>query len=633
MTGEIEMDQEDSWRERLFRVALTIAACGLGCWLYWHYVVDTAFVEIELKVEQPAEFKLYWAAPGAQYAEKNMAVIQVTPNQEHYGFLFTDLAGVERIRVDTHNYEGKAKLKSLSITQPGWKPIILTGGDALKVLRPLGQIEQVQVDDTGIDVISTGIDPNFELIPDHQPEKLEMVWLLIRLFVVVVLIFPVAWFCKNLVKQYRFVPLMLFGVLLLIMVMAATSKRNAHPDEYVHLDAANYYQDNWLPPVIGAPEVSNTYSVYGVSRLNNGEVYYLFAGKFDKLLDGLHLPEPLGMRLFNVFLFSLIIWYTINHKASRPVALPFLISPQIWYLFSYCDSDAFALFVTFVAACQLIDPKSLLHRYLLGENRRSKCIGLLLLGLLLGVTLLLKKNYLVFTGFFFFCLIVKLLFTPEFYWERRDAIRRALLLLLAALVVFGLRTGLDYVVNGQDRQQKIMAMRETMAKPEYKPSTPLEEKHIYLNRKARGTTLTQVVTVDRWFEKTFQSGFGFYGYFTIHGSSIYYDLVRWSGVLLLAYLLISLFLKGGWLGWGVGITALGASAALIGASVYHSWVVDFQTQGRYLFPLVPILGVLCGWFVHCYKHRLLFLGCTAMYIMGLYSFIYDALLRIPKIPY
>jgi len=86
-----------------------------------------------------------------------------------------------------------------------------------------------------------------------------------------------------------------------------------------------------------------------------------------------------------------------------------------------------------------------------------------------------------------------------------------------------------------------------------------------------------------------------------------------------------------WLGRGIGICALGASTALIGASVYHSWVVDFQPQGRYLFPLLPILGILCGWFVHCFRQRIMFIGCITMYIMGLYSFIFDTLTKIPRI--
>ena len=622
--------EERGVKDYIFRVLLTIGVCFLACGLYYHYVVQTALVEVSIAVDQKTDFKIYWAGSGQNYTERHMSVVQVKPGKKDYHFLLTNLEKVERLRIDPHSYEGRVELEKLKFSQIGLQSLILQGESGIAALQPLTQIAEVKRSEEGIVIISNGNDPTFEFRPVFAPQDMNWLWLTIRLLFIAALVFPPAWACERLVKEFRFVPLMLFGVFMLIIVMAGTSKRNVHPDEYVHLDAAMYYQDNWLPPVMDDPAIQDTYSVYGVSRLNNGEVYYLFAGKFDKLFEGMHIPEPVGLRLFNIFLFGLIIWYTICHPASRPVALPFLISPQIWYVFSYCDSDAFALFITFLAASQLVDSGSLLHRYLLGENRRAKLGGFMVLGALLGLCLLLKKNYMPFTVFFFICLGIKLFFTPEFYWERREAILRLVVLLVAACSLYGLRVGLDHHVNGPNLSQKKLEMRELLAKPEYKPSAPVDKRHIFLQMRERGVTLKEIVTVDRWFEKSFQSAFGVYGYFAISGSTFYFDMVRWLGVGLLGYLLFSIFVHGGWLGWGVTICGLGLSVALIGASVYHSWVVDFQCQGRYLFAIVPIMGILCGWFVQCFRQRILFVGCTAMYIVGLYSFIFEALLKTPR---
>jgi len=315
------------------------------------------------------------------------------------------------------------------------------------------------------------------------------------------------------------------------------------------------------------------------------------------------------------------------------VALPFLISSQIWYIFSYCASDAFALFFAFLTACEVINPNSLLHRYLKGDDWRTKLFGAVVLGLLLGVVFLLKKNYLPFVVFFYLVLGVKIFLTDEFFWDKKAAILRLVLVTLIGLSVFGLRVGADYLVNGFDRGEKIASIQEQLAGHLFKPSTELQKKHILLHRQARGITLEHTVMTDRWFERVFRSSFGVFGYFTISGTAGYYSLVRWSGVLLLVFVFASIFRGGGLIGSGLAVSALGIAGGLIGISLYHSWTMDFQPQGRYLFPIVPILGILYGWNYAVINRRLLVLCLTPMFILAMYSFIFEALIRIPKITF
>ena len=623
--------EPDAVKIRLMQWLFAAFTCLLACVLYFHFFINTASVEIELTVAQKTDFKIYWAAADKLYSEKNMAAVIATPERKHYNLFLTDINKVARLRIDTHSYAGEATLKGLVIRQEGWAPISLTTAEQFGKLVPLQEIAESRVDNDGLWVLSSGKDGNFELLLAPEKLGLDLGWLLLRLAAIAGIVFCVLHCASPLAVNLRLVPVLLFGIWLLIITMAGISKDNSHPDEYVHMSAINYYQDHWLPPILDDPSIRNTFSAYGVSRLNNGEIYYLFAGKFHKFLQTFSIPEYFSLRLFNVGLFGLIVLYTIRNRYARMVALPFLVSSQIWYLFSYCASDAFALFFAFLAAVELIDPSSLLHRYLKGDGWLAKLLGLVVLGFLLGIVFLLKKNYLPFVVFFYLVLAVKIFFTEEFFWEKKAAILRLILITFVGLSVFGLRVGADYLVNGFDREEKIVRLQEEMAHAWYKPGTELHKKHVSLYRKARGATLEKIVYVERWFEKTFRSSFGVFGYFTISGSETYYDLVRWSGVALLTIFFAAIFRGGGLVGSGLAIAALGISVGLIGIALYHSWTVDFQPQGRYLVPIIPIFGILYGWNYEAIHGRLLFFGIAPMFLLAAYGFIFEALMRIPRV--
>ncbi len=604
------------------RWLFTVSTCLLACTLYFHFFINTASVEVELTVAQKTDFKIYWAGAGQDYSEKNMAEVTITPERKHYRRSFTDIGKIARLRIDTHSYAGEATLKKLAIRQEGWAPIILSTAEQFGKLVPLQQIAESRVDNDGLWLRSSGNDGNFELLLAPERQGLNLGWLLLRLAVISAIVLCVLFGASPLAINLRFVPVLLFGVWVLIITMAGISKDNSHPDEYVHMSAITYYQDHWLPPVIDDPTIRNTFSAYGVSRLNNGEVYYLFAGKFYKFLQTFSIPEYFSLRLFNVCLFGLIVLYTIRNRYARMVALPFLVSSQIWYIFSYCASDAFALFFAFLAAVELINPNSLLHRYLKGDGWIAKLFGLVVLGFLLGIVFLLKKNYLPFVAFFYLVLAVKLFLAEEFFWEKKAAILRLMLLTLVGLSIFGLRVGADYLVNGFDREEKIVRLQEELAHPWYKAGTEMPRKYVSLYRKVRGTTLEQFVQIDRWFEKTFRSSFGVFGCFTIAGTQVYYDMVRWSGALLLALVLAAIFRGGGSIGSVLAIAALGISGGLIGIAMYDSWTIDFQPQGRHLFAIVPIFGILYGWNYAVINRRLLILCLTPMFLLAMCGVIF-----------
>ncbi len=140
-----------------------------------------------------------------------------------------------------------------------------------------------------------------------------------------------------------------------------------------------------------------------------------------------------------------------------------------------------------------------------------------------------------------------------------------------------------------------------------------------------------MVTVERWFEKSFRTGVGVFGYFTISATESFYDLVRWTGFGLFFFVFGSIFLRGGLVNSGLALSVLGLSGALVAVSLHHSWTVDFQAQGRYLFPILPMLGILYAKTEEKIYQPVLALGVTAMYLLGIYVFIFEALLRIPRV--
>jgi hypothetical protein len=615
---------------KLTHYLFPVVLCLLACTLYYSFFINTAHVEVELEVAKKSHFKIYWAEKGQFYSEKHMSMVTAHPGRSHYSFFLRDIKKIDRLRIDTHGYAGEATLKNLTIEQKGYTAITLSDSQDFGKLVPLAQVEDFRATDDGLWLRSTGEDPNFELLVDPEYLGIDLIRLFAEFGVIVFFVILIYRGVSSLAQDFLFVPVLLTGVWALIIVMAGISERNVHPDEYVHLYATSYYDDHWLPPVLEDESIRDSYSVYGFSRLNNGEVYYLFSGKFHKLLEEFKIPAYLSLRLFNVFLFGLILLYTVKNKYARIVAIPFLLSSQVWYLFSYCGSDAFALFITFLLGCELTIPTSMLNRYLKGDWGRF-LPNLLMLGILFGCLFLLKKNYYSFIAFFYLCLGAQLFFNTASPVERRTCLRRLVAVTIMGLLFFASHLAKDYVVNGLDRNVRIAALQEELADPWHKPSTELAKKNSSLYRKARGDTLKEIVINDRWFEKSFRSSFGVFGYLSISASRIYYDLVRWTGAGLLVFVFGSIFLRGGLVNSTLALSMLLMSAALIAVSLYFSWTVSFQPQGRYFFPIVGMLGILYARTHKVINQPLLVFGVSAMCFLGMYSFIFQALIRIPKV--
>jgi len=416
----------------------------------------------------------------------------------------------------------------------------------------------------------------------------------------------------------------------IILLMAIISERDSHPDEYVHLSAASYFQDHWLPPEICTPGTEHTYSIYGISRLNSSEIAYLLAGKFSKLLSFFPLAEFIRLRLFNVALFITLLVLGLLNAYFRPVLIPVLVTPQIWYVFSYFNSDAFAIFVIFAIGFIVINSEGRFYQFIDSPPIRKQPVHYMLYGLLFSFLLSIKINYYSFILFLFLYFIWRSYFKP-FTHPRAVKLKLGIIFLLAGLFYLPGYLALNGV-NDFKKHEKIIECREKLAWDVFKPSTTIEKGHPWMKLKERGVSLVDIIINKdyQWAKRVFGNFFGTYHYTTILAPKACYRLSEIVMIVLLLFIVSSvLILTGPKEKILLGIV-LACSLALIGAMVWRAWVVFFQAQGRYVFPILGMFGILL-FHVEKYVHRtflttLIFL----MFMLSSYSFVFIGLVSIPK---
>lgn len=615
--------------EKLKQHKFLMLLCLAACTVYSVVFVNRATVNLSIQVEKNTVFKIYWAQGNDGFSEKRSVGVKVTPERKHYQFLLTNLHNVKKIRIDPQQYIGTSIIEDITIAQTGIKPIHVNSEAGLSQFKEVNQISKYLLEEKGLIVNSNGKDPFFAV--DLILETVAFPWLTLffRFGFLCISVTIVSITIRYLHVKLEFVPILMIVVLTLVIIMATVSRKNSHPDEYVHIEASKYYQKNWMPPTIEDPAIRHTYSRYGFSRLNKPEIFYFFSGKFAELTSFLHMKPFWLLRLFNVFLLGCILFYTIKYTGARYIAMPFLISPQIWYVFSYCNSDAFSLFITFLVGVQVATPDSTFNVFIRQQQDGRIFIRGFLLSCLLGSLLLLKQNFYPYIAFVITVLAWQI-WQLDSKEERKTVLKRLLILTLIGLSLFGMRRGADYYVNGLDKADKIAKMRVETAKPLFNPQTDLNKQSFNLSMKKKGVPLMHLVQVRRFFEKTYRTMFGVYGYFTLSASKLYYDLVRWTGIALLLLFLGLIFKNSSRESGLITVSFLVFALALIGFSLLRSWTNDFQAQGRYLFPIIPMLSIVYAKNSKYLNGPLFTSIFMVMFLLSAYSFIFLAIPQIPK---
>lgn len=448
----------------------------------------------------------------------------------------------------------------------------------------------------------------------------------------------------------------LIFALTLSMMMAIFSSYNAHPDEHHHFLAAQYYMDHWLPPEIGDPAVRNSYSVWGASYLDYYWVEYLFLGKSAAILS-LLVEKPLtAVRLTNVSLFLILILFFFQRAktSSDELIIPslLLITPQVWYIFSYVNNDAFALFLSLLVISEFTYQQSFLHQFLNSESVFGFFQGGILFGLLLGLLSISKQNYyvlLLFIGFLFVYTSITFNFqktSPQKIIFKKQKIFKYLLILLIAFSIFFTRYAVDIIVNGEsnfvaryliglivknDQPSKLLAYQEEIAEAAFKPSLlnkDLRSSHFSLRLRDKGLSYQELFSKWFWHTKSFYSFVGQYGWLSVSAPMIYYYSMVWIYSAFLIFLIVSIVMSRDRRAIFLGMIGLLTIGIVIFASMYHSWVNAFQAQGRYLFPAISLIGFII------YENRKYFNSLImngfllSLFLMSAYSFLFVALYRM-----
>lgn len=592
------------------------------------YLNTHAFVKINVDTDSPARFRLYWkTGEQAQYTEVQSARIQIYPKKHYYTLALGDLRGATHLRISPANNTHLFRITELSIYQSGFTPIRFMG-KSLKELIPIQGIAQISFDQKGMVYQPNYWDAYFETAISLQAES-DTLWThLWRLGILIGALFLLVRAYPGMVSNFRYVPVLMLLITGLLTTMALISRPHAHPDEHAHLQAAEYFENHSALPIACAAGTESSYTNYGTSRLNTNELAYYLSGKFLQLTEFIPLHDYLKLRLLNVGLFVLLMLLAVARPSARLVMTPLLISPQIWYVFSYFNSDALAIFSTLLIAYQLTGSNTL-FKQLATRSAAYPVLSFAALALLACFLLITKKNFYFFTLFLLGAGAIWLWLNRNTLMSNTTA-RPAIGLLLVAGLAFGSWTFYQESIHDFERSEKVRACRTETALPAFKPDAPLGEANWSLSFDKRGISIPEMLEKG-WAKSVFISAFGNFGYVEHPASRIHYQLVALLLLGLALTLIYGIIRRGDafqkWL--LAGATSL--FALLVATTIYKSWTVDYQPQGRYYFAMVPIAGVLFGWLRDIIKPRLFSFFILLLFALGFYFFISVGLLEIRKV--
>lgn len=415
------------------------------------------------------------------------------------------------------------------------------------------------------------------------------------------------------------------GAMLLSWNIAFTSAYGGtvHPDEIQTRAAVDYYRTHWIQPDVRSDFVAGTVSGYGMTRLSEINLYYLFAGKLANIFD-----FEMSFRAFGMLMILILCCFVLkNIKKERFLAILFFATPQLWYLFSYATSDAYDYLISVFAIYEVLSENSGLHRILRDPWNKRHIPWYLWAGYLFANLLMAKKTFYTVLVTIFLLLLYHLIFAER---EKKKLLfikYMGLLTITFAIVLVRYAPDLGYY--GLHKNEAVEQVIEATALQEYKPSTPAasQAKSTLLHEK--GVSLGEFFTEWKFNQELFKNYFGYYGIYSLQSRPAYYLLM---GVLYIAFLgtvgfsvhrniknrkakgeqVMSIRLTY-WTMWGMLLM-------MYLLTIYNAYFVDFQPQGRYLFPAIPAIACQMTLGEKSGEEKTVRTIITAIAVVSLYSF-------------
>lgn len=595
-------------------------------------------VKINLELMQDDTLKVYWADNGEHYAQSRSSAITTQAGTHEYTLQIANLNNIHTLRIEPLAHGRQANINAITVLERGYLPLEFNASNHFYAVEPykrstLSHEATTQAlehrgqqllfgTDTNREYLELTLDPKAYAAPYTPYFYLKALLLLLGLFVSVyygMRQWP-AW------SQHCAPALIRTGlamIVVMIMQLAWLSEYDYHPDERAHINSLDYFSQYSDFPVVGDARAMESYQLpWGISRLDDLGLSYILMGKLKNILTYFMEDTVFTCRAFN----SLLVLALLLASRQRNFALfllPLLCLPQVWYLFSYTNRDGWALFLALLLAWHTQSETGHLQRYLHAAHWRANWVYLLWPAGLLGLLSIELSNYYLFILYLLALLVVQGLYGTS---QRKTFFLKCLLFVLLAASVFGVRKAIDIEVNGLHKMEQKIAFAEAIADPAFKPSIAGTQAGFYaLRLQQKGVTALELFTPKwEWQRLTYKNFAGMYGNeFVEFSPQWYYDCVAVLYGLILTTLLYSVWRYGTlihWLQGGIALLFMGG-ALLMG--FLYSWLYDFQPQGRYIFPLIPIFMSLC------WQSRALFtpnvralLGASAilLLLLGMYSF-------------
>ena len=617
-------------------LAFTVAIlCSIG--LIWLLPVKD---DLSLHIEYAREYnnyfhaQLFWNLDGG-YAEEKSSYRQVQRNKVELK-IDASVEEISELRFDPMDEETEAAITSIQVRNHG------IGMYVIPVREILGTAQFHSLD---IPEVTRGVlylraqseDPSIILGKDILEtyivscrDKFKLVlsiWILLAGVLAIVAVANaecIKSFFKYIADRfYSITRIVLVIALFLVAYMAFHSFDYAHPDENMSKAAVDYYVNHWKPADIRSPEVEDSFSAYGNSRLSEITVYYFLAGKVAWVAKNV-LGLNKYYRAFNVLLFAIMVGiYCINGKKNVFLFFMLGLSPQVWYIFSYTTSDAWDYFLSFLILYQLMVEESLFNRAMGMEFTPKAVVHLAMSGILYGMLFLGKQNY----YFVFVASFLVLLFRLLIKYKKARVqilIKYGIIIFVCFLIYEGAKLT-DNVRYDGHKAEILSEMYEKHVERAKGNNQEDTREGIWAGKtmKAQGIAFSEIFSTYDFHGYSYRSYTGTYGWMEYESQVGYYVFM---GIL---YIIIVAGLFGSSLGDGnneaklLFFMLMLLNITVFGASAWHSWTSDFQPQGRYLFSMNFIIA-LCG---YLYKKEIFYkkitvraASCLAT-ILSIYSYL------------
>jgi Predicted membrane protein (DUF2142) len=593
-----------------------------------HATVD---LEALATQEMDCELSLNWAKAS------NRKLLRIYPHITNYRFTARNFHHRQKFSI-TLVTEGKPiRLRRVVIYQPGSPKVELAGEQLLESMSST-QGASAHLDENGdIVVMALRTSPSAraaELTFSNETPWSKgawFAWVISRAATLwIILLFFVDLGMRRfagLKKPPSYVPPM-FAILaaiacVLILCLSLTSAFNAHPDEVWHTAATSYFLFDHYPAANPTTQSAESVSLYGSSYLASADICYWIGARWTSILSTLtDLPfDQLQMdRLLSVIAFAILVWL-LSRRSNQGMLLSFLVTPQLWYIFSYVNNDWFGVAVATCLILFLNSSRVTFHRFAVTGSVIS-LFRLLPIAVLLVFLYFSKPNYWV-------CAILCLydpairLFRKNTSWSSRLRV-----LIFCAGLLF-LSVGCVLLKNSVSHE----TIRRVPLPASKAADRSTAESIELFNRKSQTEKLFEhhiaiwnMLIKRQWIWLSCRSFFGDFGWMKFHLSLTYYHVAIAAFVALVVCALVSSRTESNFR--LVLSFAFLVFAANICSAAGYSWFFDLQPQGRYLFPSLLAFGWMLSRLRGWQKSRIVRSLALLMALFAVYSFVCYALIPL-----